>query len=67
MDREKVAKRTARLFKETRGLTKLSQPDFAKVINISKMHVHYIENGKRLPSIELYFRVSDLKDELTNG
>ena len=59
-----IAKITSTLVKETRGLTNLSQADFAKVLGLTGQYIYYLERGTKVPSTELYIRIQELNKEL---
>ena len=53
MDRKAISK----FVKEGRNRKGLSLLDLAEATGVSRMHVHHIENCKRDPSINFFFRL----------
>ncbi|OOC42444.1 hypothetical protein XO08_07700 [Thermosipho sp. 1074] len=51
--------------RELRQQLGLSQSELANLVNVSVMHINHIENGRRLPSLFIAFKLARVLSELS--
>ena len=61
-DMPEAHKELGRRVKYMRKTTGLTQAELAKILGISKSHMGHIEQGKREPSVEILWKLSDTLD-----